>query len=526
MAYQVLARKCRPKQFEAVIGQSHITRALQNSLKQKTLAHAYLFTGTRGVGKTSIARLFAKAIRCENPKNDFNPCMVCSSCQEIESGQSLDYLEIDGASHNKVDDVRAIIENVHFMPSSGSFKIYVIDEVHMLSDSAFNALLKTLEEPPSHVIFILATTDAQKLLTTVLSRVQRFDFRPVPASILRDHALMIAKEENIKFENNLIVEQLAELGSGSVRDMLSIWDQILSLAPDKNITGKIFYEVLGLVSAQEMKKLISGIISCQSESVLLIFNKCLNQNIDLKKLSQQILNSFYKIIQSLDTKESVEDIVDSKLLAQMSFSELFWIYESFLKDSTWALKAPLSHQVFSLIFQKLCWRRKEFSVQSINSIDEKKNEKLDNVRLEIPTKTSKEFLISLESISPSIKSHLDQGAFTKEPQFLGDKFLVDYGFESDKNISKEFLLDRDINLKLIKLIAEFFNIEEQKIQLNIHNITKEMVKETGFSSYIDQESANQEEIKKQKKERILNDPVIQEAQKIFNSKIDKVIIKE
>ncbi|NBO35255.1 MAG: DNA polymerase III subunit gamma/tau, partial [Actinobacteria bacterium] len=175
-----LYRKYRPGQFSDVIGQEHVTGPLSRALNSGNINHAYLFTGTRGVGKTSIARLFAKAIICEQPKSDLNPCLVCASCRDIDAGNSMDYLEIDGASNNSVDDVRSLIENVQYLPARGKYKIYVIDEVHMLSVSAFNALLKTLEEPPQHAIFILATTDPHKLLGTVISRCQRYDFKNVP----------------------------------------------------------------------------------------------------------------------------------------------------------------------------------------------------------------------------------------------------------------------------------------------------------------------------------------------------------
>jgi DNA polymerase-3 subunit gamma/tau len=240
MAYQVLARKWRPKQFEDVVGQTHVTRALQNSIKLKKLAHAYLFTGTRGVGKTSIARLFSKAIRCENPKPDFNPCLVCQNCKDVDAGNSLDYIEIDGASNNSVDDVRALIENVNYLPAKGQYKIYVVDEVHMLSVSAFNALLKTLEEPPAHVLFILATTDPHKLLGTVLSRCQRYDFKNVPVEILVNHINFIAREEGISFQSPWLIQKLAELGAGSVRDTLSLFDQVLGLSENNKVTDENF----------------------------------------------------------------------------------------------------------------------------------------------------------------------------------------------------------------------------------------------------------------------------------------------
>jgi len=177
MAYQVLARKWRPQKFSEVAGQAHIVRALQNAVSSKKIAHAYLLTGTRGIGKTTIARLFAKAINCTDFDKTKEPCEVCESCRGMQEDSSIDYLEIDGASNNSVDDIRSLVENVQYLPTSGQYKIYVIDEVHMLSNAAFNALLKTLEEPPKHVVFIFATTDPDKLLKTVLSRCQRLDFK-------------------------------------------------------------------------------------------------------------------------------------------------------------------------------------------------------------------------------------------------------------------------------------------------------------------------------------------------------------
>lgn len=240
MSYQVLARKWRPKNFEEVIGQSHITRSLQNAILKKKIGHAYMFVGTRGVGKTSVARIFAKAIRCENKLSSGNACNECRACLDFDTDTSMNVIEIDGASNNSVDNIRDLISNVHYLPTNGNFKVYIIDEVHMLSTSAFNALLKTLEEPPAHVVFIFATTEAQKLLGTVLSRCQRFDFRNVKIGELVQHINYISKAEGIQFENMQLVRELAILGNGSVRDCLSLLDQVLTFSENNIVKESVF----------------------------------------------------------------------------------------------------------------------------------------------------------------------------------------------------------------------------------------------------------------------------------------------
>ena len=196
MSYQVIARKYRPQSFDQMVGQNHITQTLHNALQNDRLPHALLFTGLRGTGKTSSARILAKILRCSNPKN-FTPCNECQNCLEISAGRAVDVIEIDGASNNGVDAIRDLRDNVMFAPSSGKYKIFIIDEVHMLSTSAFNALLKTLEEPPAHVVFILATTEVHKIPQTILSRCQRFDFRRIPLKQITDYLKKICQLEKI-----------------------------------------------------------------------------------------------------------------------------------------------------------------------------------------------------------------------------------------------------------------------------------------------------------------------------------------
>ena len=225
MSFQVLFRKYRPKLFGDVVGQDHVTRALQNAINGQSIGHAYLFTGTRGIGKTSVARIFAKALTCQSPQEDGNPCLSCTSCRGVDEGTLIDVQEIDGASHNGVENIRGLIENVQYLPSTGHYKVYIIDEVHMLSVPAFNALLKTLEEPPAHVVFILATTGPEKLLETVLSRCQRFDFRSAGIEALIGHLGEVLEQENIVIKEESALRQICRQGRGSFRDTLSFWNR-------------------------------------------------------------------------------------------------------------------------------------------------------------------------------------------------------------------------------------------------------------------------------------------------------------
>jgi len=231
MSYQVLARRWRPQIFQEVVGQDHVTRTLMNAIKNNRLAHAYLFSGPRGVGKTTVARIFAKAINCEKGEPG-TPCNKCPSCVQITEGTSVDVQEIDGASNRRIEEIRELRENIKYLPSSSRYKIYIIDEVHMLTKEAFNALLKTLEEPPAHAIFILATTEVEKLPDTIVSRCQSFTFKKPDQKILKDAVVNIAKKEGFEI-NNSAAGLIALCGDGSFRDTQGALQKVLGIASKK-----------------------------------------------------------------------------------------------------------------------------------------------------------------------------------------------------------------------------------------------------------------------------------------------------
>ena len=258
MAYKALYRKYRPTTFDEVVGQEHITQTLKHQVESGAVSHAYLFTGSRGTGKTSTAKIFAKAVNCPQSING-NPCFNCDVCRAIDDPSNVDVLEIDAASNNRVDEIRDIREKVKFLPVNGKYKVYIIDEVHMLTDQAFNALLKTLEEPPAHIIFILATTEVHKLPATILSRCMRFDFRLVAVDTLVELVRNIFNKEGIKYEEEAL-KLIAIAGEGSCRDTISVADSVSAFAQG-NVTVQATQKVLGTSETKDYVKLFDAIAS-------------------------------------------------------------------------------------------------------------------------------------------------------------------------------------------------------------------------------------------------------------------------
>lgn len=294
MAYLGLARKWRPQTFEDLVGQSHIAQTLSNAIKAGRVSQGYLFTGTRGIGKTSAARIFAKALRCSQPPNPAVPCNSCNDCREIIEGKSVDVLEIDGASNNGVDAVREIREKAKYLPASGKYKIYIIDEVHMLTTAAFNALLKTLEEPPAHVIFLFATTDPQKIPATVLSRCQRFDFKRVSQKDLQGRLKHICDAEKVSISNDALVS-LSREAEGSMRDALSLLDQVLAVGGTE-ITAETITQSLGLIDKKTVLDCVTGILKRQPLQAVEAVGKVYLHGFDLKQFGREILRYLRQII--------------------------------------------------------------------------------------------------------------------------------------------------------------------------------------------------------------------------------------
>jgi DNA polymerase-3 subunit gamma/tau len=301
MSYLVIARKWRPQSFADVAGQEHISRTLQNAIGAGRIAHAYLFTGVRGVGKTTAARILAKALNCESGPTP-NPCGQCSQCEEIAQGSSIDVLEIDGASNRGIDEIRQIIENVRYQPAHSRFKIYIIDEVHQVTKDAFNALLKTLEEPPPSVKFILATTEPQRLPATILSRCQRYDFRRINLREIVQRLGMIAKSEGLEITEGALV-LLAREADGSMRDAQSLLEQVLAMAAPADSKGNkvaadeaLLQEVLGLAERSTLYDISAAVLAGDARKCLELVAEAVTRGRDVSRLSRDLVEHFRNLL--------------------------------------------------------------------------------------------------------------------------------------------------------------------------------------------------------------------------------------
>lgn len=359
MSYQVLARKWRPQNFADLVGQEHVVKALVNALETGRLHHAYLFTGTRGVGKTTIARIFAKSLNCESGVSA-EPCGSCSICQDIMAGRFFDLIEVDAASNTGVDDTRELLENAQYKPTSGRYKVYLIDEVHMFSKSSFNALLKTLEEPPEHVKFLLATTEQQKLPATVLSRCLQFNLKSMPQSLLAEHLSTILKAENIEFEADALA-QVAKVADGSVRDSLSLVEQVAALG-EGVVKSSVVENLLGVLSAGRVVELVRCIASGDAEKSMGLIAAMSDFSPDYRQLLADVLSVLHHVamqqmVPGAATTSDWPAEAMSELVSSLSPEDVQLFYQIALQGQRDMPHAPLPRESFEMTVLRMLYFR-------------------------------------------------------------------------------------------------------------------------------------------------------------------------
>ncbi len=456
MAYQVLARKWRPKKYADVIGQSHITQSIQNALKINKVGHAYLMVGTRGVGKTTVARLFARSLRCENLTETLDACGKCQSCQEFDTDSSMNVVEIDGASNNSVDNIRDLISNVQFLPTSGNKKVYIIDEVHMLSSSAFNALLKTLEEPPAHVIFIFATTEANKIPITVLSRCQRFDFRPIPSRKIAEHLKYICDQEKFEYEEDALWI-LAREAQGSMRDSLSLLDQVISFTNAKLNNDNIL-NALGLTDRRLLLDCLSALLNRDATQNLEIVRKLYFAGQDPKVFIQDLIEELRHLLlvklQPKDLKQIV-DLPDAELkllyeLAQATSEEdIHLLFDMALKGAADLIRANDSKIVLEMLLLRMASAPKlhfffgsaEIPESTTNSA-EKKTEKLADSTQSVSNLDNKmDTNVNSTAISAALANSVEPSSELNLNKTNTNKPEVPHIETKEQNLKQEIALD-------------------------------------------------------------------------------------
>jgi DNA polymerase-3 subunit gamma/tau len=365
LSYLVIARKYRPQTFDEVIGQEHISRTLKNAIKLGKISHAYLFTGPRGIGKTTTARILAKAVNCTDRKTE-EPCNRCDSCLEITNSKSVDIIEIDAASNRGIDEIRELRENVKFAPASTKYKVYIIDEVHMLTKEAFNAILKTLEEPPAHVIFIMATTEPEKVLETITSRCQTFNFRLIPEQRIKETLQEIAQKEKAEFEEEGLWH-IARAARGSMRDGQSLMDQALSYSGGKIIAQEVS-QLLGLIPREFLFSYTDYIKNQDIKSAMNLTQKLMREGYNISRLFSDLIAHFRNLMfakvfdRATDFLGFSADYSENLAGAAKHFpkEQLVWITEFLSMNSSRMKFADDPHIVMDTILFKLCQRYVSF----------------------------------------------------------------------------------------------------------------------------------------------------------------------
>ncbi len=515
-SFIVSARKYRPATFESVVGQKSITTTLKNAIKTKQLAHAYLFCGPRGVGKTTCARIFAKTINCQNLTEEVEACNECQSCKAFNTGRSLNIHELDAASNNSVDDIRKLIDQVRIPPQIGKYSLYIIDEVHMLSTQAFNAFLKTLEEPPEHAIFILATTEKHKILPTILSRCQIFDFNRIQVTDIVDHLLYISKKEGIEADADAL-NIIAQKADGGLRDALSFFDQIASFS-DKKITYEKVIQSLNVLDYDYYFKLTDAFITGDYLSSLIIFNDILNNGFDAQNFIVGISSHFRDLLVVKDAKTiellDVGHSIKEKYLEQTKKSSIEFLLNALnvvsqadvdyrmaknkrllveimllkISQITGELQKKYYTNSNTQIFKNILTKEK----QNTSIVKEPKNKYNDN-NSNIENNQNQK-INEVVSALPSVNSLMNKGFKTEEkinetkenkekPKTFGDNIvtkeqikpvLIEFAntFKNDKPRVASTLISYDFELKIQTIVLKLSN-ETQKSE--IVKISKELL---------------------------------------------------
>ncbi|MGH7806471.1 MAG: DNA polymerase III subunit gamma/tau [Thermodesulfobacteriota bacterium] len=551
MSYLVLARKWRPKTFDDVIGQEYITQTLKNAVSLGKMAHALIFSGPRGVGKTSSARIIAKALNCEKGPTP-EPCSVCTPCREIAEGKSLDVIEIDAASHTGVNDVREIIENIKYLPSSGKTKIYIIDEAHMLSQSAFNALLKTLEEPPPHVLFILATTEVQKIPVTILSRCQRYDFKKVSTEKIKERLDLVTSTEgiNISDETLYLVAQEAE---GGLRDALSLLDQLLATFGTE-IKHEDATKILAILDRSLIKAILAAIFNKDPKRCIEILNEASEKGISPKRFAEELLKALRNtLVIKACGKDIISDLSDEereelrRISVNHGVESLELLFSLMLEGAEDVQKSFYPRMALEVTLVKLALLNTTVPLDDILNKIETLYRKISGGNLSQPQvndPTKKEIReapkpndytygpdsdkksLELEGKSESPPGTPHTGGFVKfvksQKSIIGihlenaDKVEIENSAIriqfANQSIHSDYLLRKESQESLRKLSREFFS-QDLLIKINIQS-----------SGHADLPSPQEQNAKS--KAEINNDPVVQHALEIFGGRIVRTKIKE
>ena len=394
MSYQALYRQWRPQDFDEIIGQNHITIPLKNQIVSNSYGHAYIFSGTRGTGKTSTAKIFARAVNCLDNK-DGNPCNKCSNCLSILEDQFIDVVEMDAASNNSVDDIRELREHIKFAPSKGKYKVYIIDEVHMLSQGAFNALLKTLEEPPEYVLFILATTELHKIPATILSRCQRFDFKRVSFEQILTRLEMICTKLEISYDIEAL-KLIIQKSDGAVRDTLSSLDQCLSIS-EHNITVSDVVEILGIVEKTQILTLVQFLESQQTSELLLTVDNIMRQGKDLNQFVNAMIEVYRDILILRMVKENHSTLIDASaeyiesirdIAVNLTPNHLSRALDHLIELAKTLKYAQNKRALFEATLIKMTFPETEFSLASIIERVERIESKLSKGHFEVASQPS------------------------------------------------------------------------------------------------------------------------------------------